>query len=87
MCLTMAMLVTGCSNKSTKDDAEDSLHKQDQQEDVQDEKGDLEENDNIDEKEGEYMAERLNRSEEHTSEHQPHSEISYAVFCLKKNSL
>src|SRR5210317_1579500 len=31
-------------------------------------------------------AERLGRqrSEEHTSELQPHSEISYAVFCLKK---
>src|SRR6056300_1939086 len=26
-----------------------------------------------------------NRSEEHTSELQSHSEISYAVFCLKKN--
>src|SRR6056300_839869 len=28
--------------------------------------------------------EHLNRSEEHTSELQSHSEISYAVFCLKK---
>src|ERR1051326_9590327 len=27
-----------------------------------------------------------NRSEEHTSELQSHSFISYAVFCLKKNS-
>src|SRR6056300_1646556 len=26
------------------------------------------------------------RSEEHTSEHQSHSEISYAVFCLKKKN-
>ena len=26
----------------------------------------------------------LTRSEEHTSELQSHSEISYAVFCLKK---
>src|SRR5210317_2654410 len=26
------------------------------------------------------------RSEEHTSELQPHSEISYAVFCLKKKN-
>src|SRR6056300_247740 len=26
----------------------------------------------------------VNRSEEHTSELQSHSEISYAVFCLKK---
>src|SRR5210317_2669225 len=26
------------------------------------------------------------RSEEHTSELQSHSEISYAVFCLKKNN-
>src|SRR6056300_1484172 len=26
-------------------------------------------------------------SEEHTSELQPHSEISYAVFCLKKKNL
>src|SRR6056300_426923 len=28
--------------------------------------------------------ERRGRSEEHTSELQSHSEISYAVFCLKK---
>src|ERR1051326_1946144 len=28
---------------------------------------------------------RLGRSEEHTSELQSHSFISYAVFCLKKN--
>src|SRR6056300_2043079 len=27
---------------------------------------------------------RVGRSEEHTSELQSHSEISYAVFCLKK---
>src|SRR5210317_631680 len=27
-----------------------------------------------------------NRSEEHTSELQSHSEISYAVFCLKKKT-
>src|SRR6056300_1641139 len=27
-----------------------------------------------------------NRSEEHTSELQSHSEISYAVFCLKKKN-
>src|SRR6056300_1952606 len=29
---------------------------------------------------------RSDRSEEHTSEHQSHSEISYAVFCLKKKN-
>src|ERR1051326_9229856 len=29
---------------------------------------------------------RDNRSEEHTSELQSHSFISYAVFCLKKNN-
>src|SRR5210317_72930 len=28
---------------------------------------------------------KMGRSEEHTSELQSHSEISYAVFCLKKN--
>src|SRR5210317_948167 len=28
-----------------------------------------------------------NRSEEHTSELQSHSEISYAVFCLKKKNI
>ena len=28
----------------------------------------------------------LTRSEEHTSELQSHSEISYAVFCLKKKN-
>ena len=28
---------------------------------------------------------RVQRSEEHTSELQSHSFISYAVFCLKKN--
>ena len=30
--------------------------------------------------------EKLNRSEEHTSELQSHSFISYAVFCLKKKN-
>src|SRR6056300_273 len=30
------------------------------------------------------IASRSSRSEEHTSELQSHSEISYAVFCLKK---
>src|SRR5437588_9420893 len=29
----------------------------------------------------------LNRSEEHTSELQSHSDISYAVFCLKKKTV
>src|SRR6056300_1952142 len=29
---------------------------------------------------------RTSRSEEHTSELQSHSEISYAVFCLKKKT-
>ena len=31
-----------------------------------------------------YKAELIYRSEEHTSELQSHSFISYAVFCLKK---
>ena len=31
-----------------------------------------------------YAAHGVTRSEEHTSELQSHSDISYAVFCLKK---